>query len=959
MTPHTGLAVVGASCRLPGRLHTPEQLWSALLQGRDLVTDHAGDHPRADILPAGILDQESLRFDATHWGLSATEVAAMDPQQKLLLELADEAFQDAGMALSSWRGRRVGLWVGTSCLDQALLRLGPGQGGTMVDTAGAIPSMLANRVTRHGLVDWRGPSEVIDTACSASLVALHRARQALALGEVDLAVVAGTSMLMLDTHTRMFAASGVLSPDGRVHAFDRGANGFVRGEGGAVLVLQRQGEAHAAGLSPRAVLVASSTNSDGSGNPIGAPNARGQVELLEHAWSQSSADADRVGYIEAHGTGTGAGDRAEARALAQVLGQGRSQEDPLLLGSVKTNLGHLEGAAGIVSALKVVLSLQHQQLAPTIHHSHPLPLLAKNGLQVPTTARLWPEQRPLAGVSAFGFGGTNAHLVFAPAQPAPPEQEGTEQEPEQNRTHVIPVSASTQSALRATAASWSTVAGQYQVGGVAATAGGRRDHHRGSRAAVVAADAASASAGLAALGAGEPVLSAVGPRRPTSEPTVVFLYAGHGAHPEPEIAPLADAAFAQVWEQAQQALDQHTIAPRHGLARAQPDQWAWQIALTAALARWGLTPDVVVGHSLGEVAAAHTAGVLDTADAAHLVTARARLLEQACPRGSMLATSLTWEKAHQVAQNYVQVDVAAHNGEEQVVLSGSDHALEAVAEDLHQRGHQARLLGGAPPAHSRLLEQHACTLSNRLRTLDPQAGHVPLYSTATGTRLSGQQMGHRYWGRQLRQPVLLHPVIDTLARQSRDVIVLEIGARSVLSAPVALTLARAESAYALDTPVVSTALAGPAEADLVRAVAELYTRGLDPVWPASSSPAVPLPLRTWHHPDPAQQAPALGEEAVRVETECPERAAEQIRAHVLTCLAEVVASGAEPGEDEELAALGVGSLALAHLHLRLTCTLPGAGDLPAAALHRCTTPQQLVRTATDHVLASATTSSPF
>ena len=940
------VAVVGFSCRLPGAITNPDQLWADLMDGRDLVTDHCENHPRADILPAAILADDGQAFDAAHFGISPTELEAMDPQQRLLLELAAEAFEDAGISPADWRGRRVMFCVGASCLDQALLRLGPGQGGTMLDTAGAIPSMLANRVSRHRLFDWRGPSEVVDTACSASLVAVHRARQALAVGEVDLAVVGGVNMLMLDTHTRMFRASGVLAPDGRCRPFDRKAKGFVRGEGGAVVVLQRQEDAEACGVRPRAVLVGSATGSDGAGSPLGAPNKQGQLDLLSFVYARSSVAPRHVDLLETHGTGTFTGDGVESRAAAEKLAQGRPEDGPLLLGSIKSNLGHLEGAAGIVSLVKVVLSLEHGQIPPTIHHRDPLPTLRRRGLEVVTEPRPWPVTgRPrMAAVQAFGFGGTNAHVILTQAPPTPARDEG-----HVDGDVVVPVSASSLDALRTTAHLWAgALEHQPSLGAVAATAAHRRDHYTGARAAAVAGSPDQAARAFEAAAENRTDLALVGPRVPAAKrPRVVLTFNGHGAHPAGD-GDLAERepVFAETLADAQHAVASYAGPLPEGLERWQPQQWCWQVAAAALLASWGIAPDVVVGHSLGEVAAATVAGVLSLPDAARLVVERSRLLAQAAPAGGLLATHLSAEQAQAAIVDHPRMGVAALNGPQASVLSGPHPDLGAVAARLDADRLWSKRVPQAPPAHSPLMDQAAAELPDRLAGIEARPGEVALHSSATGERLSGSQMGPAYWGRQLRAPVQLHTVIRALAASEQPVVVVEIGARPVLAGALAATLARAQGRYEGDPPLVSVATNGPEHTDALTALAGLYTFGLDPVWPIGRAPAVRLPLRAWTHTTPTPAAVSAASASALADL-APQDVRAAITEQVLALASQMVpGSAADP--DVPWAELGLESLFLTHLHRALVRALPELAGLPVEAVHGSRTPAGLVDAALAH-----------
>lgn len=388
------VALVGMACRLPGHITTPHRFWEVLVSGRTMITPADPQHPRAAILPAGILDNDAFTgFDHTHFTLTADEAATLDPQQRWGLELTDEALQHAGIAPATLRGTGTGVWWGSSYLDHAITTLGEGGDAmTMVDTAAALPSMAPGRISRS--FDLRGPSELVDTACSASLVALHNAHQALRLGEVDLAIVGGANALVLDTHTRMFRNSGVLSPTGRARPFDQNADGFVRGEGAVVVVLQRLSDAHRAGCPVRARILASARNNDGnSPGGVGAPSHRAQADLLRQVYAHAGIEAGAVDYLQTHGTATPSGDNAERAALERVVGRARStaSQGPAWLGSTKSVVGHLEGAAGLASVLAAVLALEHETIPPTAGHALPMPQLRDDvALQVPTTPVPWP-----------------------------------------------------------------------------------------------------------------------------------------------------------------------------------------------------------------------------------------------------------------------------------------------------------------------------------------------------------------------------------------------------------------------------------------------------------------------------------------------------------------------------------------------------------------------------------------
>ncbi|WP_199860194.1 polyketide synthase, partial [Thermobifida halotolerans] len=512
-------AITGIGCRLPGGVYNPDQLWDALINGRDLT----GPVPPArwermvgllhpDQVPeqpwtVGMLEEVEA-FDHGFFGISAHEAARMDPQQRLALEVAAEALADAGIPLDSLAGTATGVWAGVAAPDQAALALAPGRSARMADLSGLTFSMLANRLSYH--LDLRGPSITVDTACSAAGTALHLARRALEAGEVDTALVVGANLLRHPAITAGFADAGVLAPDGVCRPFDADGRGYVRGEGVVVLVLHRLIDARAHRDRVYALIRGSAVNADGH-SPAGlyAPSTQAQRALLRAACADAGLDPSHLDYVHAHGTGTAAGDAAEARTLAHVAAAARA--DRLPVGSVKSLFGHTEGASALLSTAATALAIWHGVLPPTPNHTRLRPALTRLPLRVPTTPEPWPQtSRPrTAGVSAFGLGGSNVHLLLQQApgnEPAPTPplavDHRAEETDRQKQTsspgqevggyRIIPVSAPSEVRLRGTAAAWAPVVADADLGVVASTAQHRRAHER-VRAAVVATTPGRAS----------------------------------------------------------------------------------------------------------------------------------------------------------------------------------------------------------------------------------------------------------------------------------------------------------------------------------------------------------------------------------------------------------------------------------------------------------------------------------
>ncbi|ASU85385.1 type I polyketide synthase [Nocardiopsis gilva YIM 90087] len=932
----SAIAITGMSCRLPGGITTPAELWDALVAGRDLISDTpAPDEPRPESLfPAGLLDRGDFEgFDRKHFRVPNFEASTLDPQQRWLSEVVDEALQDAGIAPSSLRGTNTGVWIGSSSIDQATHTLGADY-GTVVTALGAAPSLLSNRLSYN--FDFRGPSMTIDTACSASLVAFHNAWIALQTGDADLAVVGGANVLLNEHNTRAFVMSGMLGPGGRCRPFDTAGDGYVRSEGAGVVILQRAEDARAHGSPIRALILGSGVNSDGrSRTGIVRPSLDSQRELLRRVYERSGVDPATVDYVQAHGTGTSDGDGVEARSLGDVLGRAPGRDRALLVGAVKSNVGHLEGGAGVIGLIATVLAMRHATAPPVVHHTDPREGLADHGLEVPTHPRPWPTRDThVAGVSSYGFGGTNAHVIIR--SPAPvSDGRGADGPDVRHQTadtaHLIPVSASTPAALAATAQRWADhIRPNHQLGALAATASHRRDHLR-HRAGVVADTPELAHQALAALASGDEHPALVGPRPVGRVDKVVFVFSGHGGHRERMGERLAatEPAFAAARDAANDALAAHLHRapwrpgdPLRGMDTIQPAQFATQVGLAALWREWGITPDIVIGHSLGEVAAAHTAGALTLDDAARLVVERSALLAEASAHGGLLATDLDAETAEKEAAE-AGATVAVYNGPSATVLAGPHAVLADLNARLTRDGARTHLFEEATPVHSPLITEHTHRLEEALAGLRPGAARTTMWSTAIGAPIDGTDLDAAYWGRQMRAPVRLHSAIAALAARHRCLFI-EIAPRPVLVGALTDTLAHVPGYDPADAPVVAaTRPVADADyderADLLRALGTVATHGRVPAWPVPADlDAVDLPPRCWARPDAEHVA-----EHARAVAALTGAATEQERDEAATHLLRRIVTGLTGRSEKELPfdaplyELGVGSLDVYRLRARI------------------------------------------
>ncbi|WP_225849093.1 type I polyketide synthase [Streptomyces sp. HPF1205] len=891
------VAIVGIGCRVPGA-DGPGEFWRLLLAGTDAVGEVPANRWDADAyydpdkdVPGrmntrwGGFLSDVEGFDADFFGVSPREAARMDPQQRLALETAWEALEDAGVPASDLAGSRTGVYMGASTFDHGTALWGTLEGAQPYDGTGGALSIVANRISY--ILDLRGPSMVVDTACSSSLVAVHTACQALRDGAADLALAGGVNVITSPRIALSFSQGGLMAADGRCKPFDHRADGYVRSEGVGVIVLKPLPRAVADGDRIYAVIRGGAVNQDGRTNGLTAPGGPSQEAVLRAACRSAGLSGAHIGYVEAHGTGTAVGDRIEVAALAKVLGEGRPADRPLRIGSVKSNVGHLEAAAGVTGLIKTALSLYHRRLPPTVHFEKPNPLLDLDRIPVAVVADaqewpLRPDGTPApAGVSSFGFGGTNSHLVLAAGPSATAEREGgaaTAARPplplpgtpppagghagDNPRPLLVPLSARSEQALRERAAAWSAAArahaGDRDWVRHAAAAAALRVDHAPYRAAVVAAEGGELADAMAALAAGETAGAAAGPGPAARRaPKVALVFPGQGsqwpgmgrrlAATEPvfrEAIREADAAVARhlgrsLWS------DEHGLVVE-GTAAVQPALFATQVALAATWRAWGLDVCGVIGHSMGEIAAAHAAGALSLDDAARVVCERSRLLTGISGRGGLALVELSAdEAAGLVAGREHELSVAALNGPRATVLSGTPAALEDVLATLAARGVFARRIAVEFAAHSPQVEPFQPRLREALAGLRPRDADIELYSTVTGATVRGRELGPGYWATNVRATVRFHPALELLAAAGYDAFV-EIAPHPVLARPVADLL---EEHGRPDALVVSSLRRGEDETrHLLGALGTLYTAGSPVHWPAlypGGAAHVPTPPHGW------------------------------------------------------------------------------------------------------------------
>ncbi|HUE31833.1 MAG TPA: type I polyketide synthase, partial [Mycobacterium sp.] len=700
-----------------------------------------------------------------------------------LLEVAWEALEDAGQVPDRLAGGRTGVFIGISTYDYGHFQLGqPALIDAYTGTGSAL-SIAANRLSYF--FDFRGPSMAIDTACSSSLVAIHLACRSLRDGECTLALVGGANVILSPALGLNFSEAGVMASDGRCKTFDARADGYVRGEGAGIVVLKPLGQALADGDPIYAVIRGSATNQDGRTNGLMAPGRLSQEAVLAEAYRRADLSPGVVQYVEAHGSGTSLGDAIEAKALGTILARGRAPGSRCLVGSVKTNIGHLEAAAGVAGLIKVALALRHRAIPSSLHFAEANPLIPfhRLPLRVAQTLTPWPENggRAVAGVSAFGFGGANAHVVLTEApqvrvtQPADDTAE--------DRVEFLPLSARSPKALAALAGRYElALAAGAPLADLCYTAGARRGHYD-HRLAVVGDSPAELSEGLAAYrrGVPRPGLSA-GRCRPGQQPGMVFLFSGQGSqwHGMGQRLYAQEPAFRDALDMCDRAMRPHLDGSLDGsivaelltdethsrlsdIGVVQPAIFAVQVALAALWRSWGVEPEAVVGHSLGEVAAAHVAGALSLEDAARVICGRARLLRRTGRRGAMVAAELSLAEAQElIGGQESRVAVAASNSHRSTVLSGDPAVLTDLVAALQQRGRFCRWVEVDVASHSPQMEALRADLTEVLAGLRPAAATIPMYSTVTGELLADGAFDEAYWVENLCSPVRFSAAVRRL-----------------------------------------------------------------------------------------------------------------------------------------------------------------------------------------------------
>src|SRR5581483_2956079 len=869
------IAIIGMGCRFPGA-ENPEAFWKLLERGGDAVReiprsrwnldeyyDADADRPgRMSTRWAGLLDQVDL-FDPEFFGISPREAAVMDPQQRLLLEVAWEALENAGQLPAARNASRTGVFVGITGDEYAQLfhRGGDLSQFNAYYASGIARSVAAGRISY--ILGIQGPNLSLDTACSSSLVAVHTACLYLRAGECRMALAGGVNIVLSPEVTISFSKSHMMAADGRCKAFDAAADGFVRGEGCGLIVLKRLSDALADGDRVLAVIRGSAINQDGHSGGLTVPNGTAQQSVIRQALANARLKPEEISYIEAHGTGTALGDPIEAHALAAVLGANRTVANPLVVSSVKTNLGHLESAAGIAGLMKVVLSLQHEYLPAHLHFHQMNPHIDWKGVpvEIPVEGRRWPagSEKRRAGVSSFGFSGTNAHVILeeAPAlEKTPPERE--------RPLHLLALSARSEQALAELAARYR----EHLAGNAEAlpdfcfTANAGRAHFE-YRLAIPAASADELRQRLAQPPAASRIRSRDGVKP-------VFLFTGQGAQHAGmgrelyDTQPVFRKALQQCDDLLRPLLESPLLDVLYGgaaqrldqTAYTQPAMFAFEYALAELWRSWGVRPAAVLGHSVGEYAAACVAGLCTLEQGLALIAERGRRMQQLPGKGSMAAVLATEEAVRAaIAGLDSRVSIAAVNGPRSVVIAGFEAELEQACGRLRSQGLRVQPLPVSNGFHSPQMDPMVEAFAARAASVDWRTPQVSLISSVTGQPVSAAELGRPdYWRRQVRQPVRFQAAMETLAAQDFSVFI-EIGPGTTLVSLGRQSIGAEDRLWA----------AGSNWQQMLESLTQLYLRGAEVDWAGFDAPygrrRVSLPTypferqRYWIETAPAEPEP--------------------------------------------------------------------------------------------------------
>lgn len=882
------LAIVGVACRLPGGLDNPEIFWDAIINRKSLIGSVPKERWNSErffaesddasgktyMKKGGFLKQDIRRFDANFFGMSPREAEYIDPQQRLLLEVAWEALENAGIDPVDYIGREVGVYVGGFTLDHMLNQLGASNRPFIGShsAAGSTMTMLSNRIS-HAF-DFRGPSISIDTACSSSLVATHYGCQDLWAGRCEMAVVGGVNVMIRPEYPIAMSKGKFLARDGHCKSFDSRADGYSRGEGAGIVIVKPLAKALADGDTVWAQIEATGVNQDGRTNGITVPSGDAQKALMRKVTADAGIDPARVRYVEAHGTGTALGDPTEAGAIGSVYGQSRSAGDACVIGSVKSNIGHLEAAAGVAGLIKTVLCLKHNAIPPLATLIEPNPAIPFNDLGLQLADRLMPMTEAdddgdvYAAINSFGYGGTNAHIVLRRpagtlrAEDAPEEAAGQE-DAGNTRTfpHILPVSARSDGALAELAQAYrERLADSSTALDDVVFSAARRRSHGPQRLAVLGNDRDELIAALDTFAAGTADHRvATGTKPYQGQRLPVFVYTGMGPQwwgmgqelwrthsVYREAVAEADEAFRTIsgFSILEEMLRGENASRITETQFAQPANFMVQVGLTAVLKAAGVVPGAVVGHSVGEVTASYASGILSLEDALTVSFHRSRVQKKAAGTGGMLAVGVSLDDAERLIEGREHlVSIAAINGPSTLTLSGDVETLREISAILDERGAFNRPLQVEVPYHSPMMAPLREELEEALAVLNPSLPTTATWSTVTGARVEGRAYDGPYWTKNIREPVYFAKAIESLLAEGYGTFV-EVGPHPVLSA----SLRECFNAAKATAKSIETLRRNEPEKPRVHStIAQVYASGCDLDWNRlyPTGRLAPLPNYPW------------------------------------------------------------------------------------------------------------------
>jgi len=850
------IAIIGMGCRFPGGGDNPEAFWRILRDGVDTISEIPRSRWDVDAYydpnPAapgkiycryGGFLKDVEQFDPQFFGISPREAMSLDPQQRLLLEVSYEALEHANCAPDSLFESRTGVFVGLISTDYAISILpNPEQIDAYFGTGNSY-SVSAGRLSY--ILGLTGPSMTVDTSCSSSLIALHLACHSLRRRECDMSLVCGANLILAPMLSITFSKAGMLAPDGRCKTFDASANGYVRGEGCGVVILKRLSDAVANHDNILAVIRGTAVNQDGPSGGLTVPNGPSQEKVIREALQNSRVEPSQVSYIEAHGTGTSLGDPIEIGALAAVFGKDRSSDHPLIVGSVKTNVGHLESAAGMASLIKVVLSLQHEEIPPHLHFKKPNPHIPWDRIvvKVPTERIPWTagEKSRVAGISSFGFSGTNAHVLVEDFRL---KNEELQSQVAGRRLHLLCLSAKTEKSLIDLAGryeNWLSENPKADMGDVCFSANTGRSHFN-RRLCVTVETVEQVRVKLSAFKTGQET-SGIFEGQAAEPPRIAFLFTGQGSQYVGmgrelyETQPIFRKTLDRCDEILRDYLEKpllEVVYPDDGstgdlllneTAYTQPALFALEYSLAELWKSWGIKPHAVMGHSVGEYVAACVAGVFGLEDGLKLIAERGRLMQSLPRDGEMVSLQTSEERVISAIAGYEKdVSIAAINGPRSIVISGKSNTIRHISDMLKNEGVKVKKLEVSHAFHSPLMEPMLAEFATTLNSVSFHTPRIALVSNLTGDFVSSEIASSAYWLKHVRRPVRFSDSMESLYRKGYEVFV-EIGPKPVLLGMGRLCLPK-------DAGVWLPGLR-PNRSDwqqLLESLAELYVRGVEADW---------------------------------------------------------------------------------------------------------------------------------